>query len=340
MIIKKNKKTNIHIHDAISYNSFPFGNRIHDCKYFTELLLITNNININTINEWIDWHLDIIKVDHIVFIDNTENSIYKDILKNNRKINYISSPGILKQSEIYTTYVNMSDSEWVFPIDDDEYIYVSDRFNNSLNNYIEYLTETNNMYKYSINWHMMFSENIIEGKNNSYINTCKYAYLQSYLPDDCATMFKTIVNTKIKHLYINNDTNNIIDLDFKEIDANDTWDKYCENVRLGSVHNPISKYDNKFVHTYNPETNKNIIGFFNNGQLDIKADCFIAHYKHNSFYNWKYKINNFKFTDICPRSFFTNNYRLNKYYEIYETIKNKVLLQDNLYLLYKKYKTN
>ena len=337
---KINLLNNISINNSILYNSFNFDNNYNTNKYFSEILVISNETNIKRIYEWLVWHLNIIKFDHIIFIDNNDTSYLKDICNKFNSIEYIHKPGILSQSEIYTEYVNKSNSIWVLPIDDDEYLYISDKFNNNINNYLSYLQSTQPMYKYSINWHMMFNNNIIENDVDSFINNFKYTSfeLNGSSFNDSLLLLKTIVNTKIKHLYIN-DINQQIKLNYDNINGSYCSDKNETSVILGSVHNPISKYNNSFAHSYNPETNQFIIGLVASPKLkfDINTDCFIAHYKYTTLARWKTKINRFKFVDVFNKEFLLNNYKYDTYKNAYNYLKDKLLIQDNLYTLYNKY---
>ena len=125
-------------------------------KYFTEALLITNNNNKYAIFDWLYWHINIVKFDHIVVIDNNSKYNLESICKlfgNN--VTYKKINGNISQSEIYTEYVNNSESWWVLPIDDDEFFYVSDKYDNNVNTLLyNYAKTYSNTYKFSFNWIM------------------------------------------------------------------------------------------------------------------------------------------------------------------------------------------
>lgn len=310
MLVRSRVFNNVIIKDFEKYNNFNFSINVEETKenkYFTELLLITNK-PANIIIDWLNWHLNIIKVDHIVLINNTNDtdsllSEYIDEHKN--KIQYIKLPGNLNQAELYTEYVNNSEAEWVLPIDDDEFLYISKKFNHNLNEYLNYLYNKNQNYKYSFCWHMLFNKNMAMQNGPFYfIKNNLYTILDFEFMTECTNLIKTIVNTKIKHLYINeNKEKHIITLD-------NNYTSF-KNDKLGTVHNPISKIDSKFIHSYNEETDSFYAGIlFNKSKFNLNSDCYIAHYKYgvgDKLYNEK--IKNFNFID-APKEFITSNYNL------------------------------
>lgn len=186
--------------------------------YFTELLLLTNSDNSEYILNWLHYHINVIKVDHIVIIDNSlrqinnEHESIKQIFKDKVEIHRIS--GIVNQAELYTKFVNNSQSEYVFPIDDDEYIFISDKFKNNLNLFIKNLEiSMPGFFKYSFNWHMMFASEINKNYDNNFVinntNTLIKNIKQNTNFVEGYNFIKCIVNTKIWHFYLGEDKTRI-----------------------------------------------------------------------------------------------------------------------------------
>lgn len=330
------------INDYDNYLKFDFSPIYREKLYNTELLLITNSDNLNDIYLWLDWHLNIIKFEHIILVDNNNIPLLNDICQKFNNVKYIHKPGILSQSEIYTEYVNKSNAKWVLPIDDDEYLYISNKFNNNINVYIEYLQSIKPMYKYSFNWHMMYSDHLKENREGKNLfEDFPYEYIgNTFMYYDNLELIKTLVNTEIKHLYINeNNPGQSFDAD-KIIDTSDKNIFTLPEDFLGLLHNPISKKNNEFVHSYNEETNKIYPGTFNNGEINPNANAFLMHFKYRTKTEWMNKIDKFKFTNISNKykNACYNSYKIIRCYKIIN--KSLLRLNNKLLDIYDNKKTN
>jgi len=92
-------------------------------KYFSEILLLIKANNEKDFKDWIHWHLDTLKFEHLVVFDNESSINVKNICDNDYRIEYHYISGFPDQYKIYNQYVNNeSNALWVFPIDDDEYL--------------------------------------------------------------------------------------------------------------------------------------------------------------------------------------------------------------------------
>ena len=337
MILKNRNLNNIKIFDVDSYNNYDFNQPLSTEKlYNTELILITNSNNLNELLYWLYWHLHVIGFEHVVLIDNsTENLISQYISKFGNLVEYVKKPGIISQCEIYNYYVKNSKSKWVLPLDDDEYLYISDKFNHNINTFIQ----KNNfpVYKYAFNWHMMFSDTIHEKNNDFYVNLYKKECLLSYVTFDCFWCVKTMVNTGINHLYISDNGKVKTELNLANLDMNKNY-KHTDSGfsmfkvnHMGSVHNPISKLNNSFIHAYNYNTDDMTVGLFcDNGNRN--RDIYIAHYKYRDLDSVKFKIDNFHFTDIL-KQYINDTYNLDNYYNAFNIIKSSLVENDDLYNL-------
>ena len=327
---KKQFKTSYVINDYDNYLNFDFKPVYNREKcYNTEIIVITNSTRINDVNLWLDWHLNVIKFNHIIFIDNNDSDYLRNTCSKFQNVEYIHRPGILNQSSIYTEYVNKSNAQWVLPIDDDEYLYISDNFDNNINYYLTHLLNIKPKYKYAFNWHMMFANEMKDVRfGNNLFAEFPYEYIgKTYTYYDHLNLFKTIVNTDIKHFYVNennksqtlpgNAVNNDFDPNFSDVETD----------FLGLIHNPISKVDLYFFHAYSPEHNISYPGIFNNNIVNPNCDAYLMHFKYTTLNEWNQKIAKFKFTNISDQ-YKCACYNKYKFIRTYQAL-NKNLLQYN-----------
>lgn len=337
IMILKNKNYNIKIFDSDSYNNYNFNQPIDKEKlYNTELILITNSNNLKELLYWLYWHINVIGFEHVVLIDNSkENLIQPFISKFGNSITYIKKPGVISQCEIYNYYVKNSKSKWVLPLDDDEYLYISDKFDHSINTFIK--KNDLPVYKYAFNWHMMFNDTIIEKNNDFYVNLYQSECPIDYVTFDCFWCVKTMVNTEINHLYVSDNGETPFELKLNNLDMDKNYRHIDSGFSLfkvnhmGSVHNPISKVNNTFRHAYNYNTDDMTIGLFCNNK-ERNRDIYIAHYKYRDLDSIKFKINNFHFTDIM-KQYINDAYNLDNYYNAFNIIRPSLIKNDDLYNL-------
>lgn len=312
--------------------------------YFSELILIICTNDIYSFKEWLYWHCNIIKFDHIVIINNNSTVDLKSECKKYNNVEYIEKSGNISQSEIYTYYVNNSKAYWCICLDDDEYLYINDKYNNSINDYICYFQkEYPEFLKISFSWIMMFSKILIINRDlkNSIINDFTYSLIDKYIITDgkieIIAAAKALVNTLVKHYY-SKDTEKVkqITRDDLNLSSEELYSYYiknqCKNIiphdKIGTVHNPISKLNGKYIHALNATDKKLTIGFVAHDLPSLSADAFIAHYKYRSVDEWNYKINNrSKFNDLY--SAYDYHYQLDKINKIYACYQNQ-FIENNL----------
>lgn len=314
-------------------------------KYFSEFILITYCSNIYNLIYWLDWHLNIINFEHgIVIINNTINETDKKMLEQfYNKIELIIKPDRINQSAIYTEYVNKSKSYWVLPIDDDEYLYISDKYEHDINKllFVQTNKDKDTFYKYAFNWLLFYSNELQEKFNQkkSYLDLYRYVYLDKVERQDEVFNIKTIVNTSIYHQYFSDyDETKFVnnnEIDLKNITIGN---KISMHDHIGTVHNPLSKFKNQFYHAKNLSTNEICAGykFYNKTSLDM--DCFIAHYKYRTLEEFQIKTQKYpKMLDVSPYyySILNQNNFLEK---LYEQIKSELVYFPVLYNLFNKYK--
>lgn len=345
MIIKNNTThlfpNALYCRDFDNYVNFDFKkhNTIKK-KYNTEIILITNSDNLKNLYGFINWYINILKFDHIILIDNYTNNRFNKFSKF-KNVTYKHKPEILLQSEIYNEYVNNSQAKWVLPIDDDEFLYISEKFGHNINTFLKYMEENHFAYKYSFEWHMMFSKTIFKNiPDDLYINKYIYTSFGINTKIDQIHLIKTIVNTDIRHLYCNDNANPCLineDGTVKQLHKSEK-ESFNYNV-VGTVHNPISKKDNNIYDAFNYTANKSIKGLYYTGPIIINSDVFIAHYKYRSVIEYQNKINNYKFPDILT-NYVNSNYKIDTIYDVYDNIKYNITIQSELFNLYNDYINN
>lgn len=129
-----------------------------DKKYFSEIVLLTKTYNPQDFADWLHWHIDVVKIDHIVVFDNESPVNIKTICnKYSDKVQYERVIGWPNQYSLYNTYINdHSSAEWVLPIDDDEFLWISDKFSDINKALSFYKNQWPDMLKFSIGWRNLF----------------------------------------------------------------------------------------------------------------------------------------------------------------------------------------
>lgn len=290
-------------------------------KYFTELILITCTNDGNNIKNWINWH-ESLGFEHIIIIDNDSTCDIKKIIAdlNYKNIDYIKITGSISQEDIYNFYVNNSNSFWVLPLDDDEYLYINQNINDLLiSAYNKYKS-----FKFSFPWAMMYSNELLKNTDKSYLEAFQYVDINNKNIN-----IKTIVNTLIKHYYGAGEKHSEMNKTVEEIeyDKINAWNNY-ENItidRIGTVHNPLSKYNNTYFHSYNINNINDPIlccGFYSNSILKLDTN-FILHFKYRTIDDWNYKLNIRNKFNSCKWYYKLNN--CDEIYNAYKTVKLKKL---------------
>lgn len=139
----------------------------------TEVVLLTKSYNLQDFKDWLHWHLDIIKFDHIHVFDNESLIDIKSICDSyDHRVSYEKIIGWPDQYALYNRYINNeSKAWWVLPIDDDEFLYVDKKYLHNINNFIsqnEFINK-NNIHKLCIGWRNLFPQTFIESRTKPII---------------------------------------------------------------------------------------------------------------------------------------------------------------------------
>ncbi len=115
------------------------------------------------------------------------------------------------------------------------------------------------------------------------------------------------------------------------------WKDLIDYDHLGTVHNPITKLFDTYIHSYNISDGFLTPGYLAHKELDIECDAFLAHYKFRTVNEWEYKIyNRNKYNDLYHDydDHYTNNQLLDAYSTKYT---NKFIKNNKLQILWNKY---
>lgn len=283
----QNKKIKIYTPDYVGYKI----NKTR--KYNTGILLITNTRDAENFKLWLFWHLEILNFDCVIIIDNDAKIDIKEISKPYKdRVIYNKISGKIAQYKIYNDFLNNNDLiDWVLFIDDDEFLYISDKFNNKIKNVLDLYKDS---YKLSVSSLIMRSEKILNDKMN-FINDAIYTIPLDFYENK---LIKSIVNCNIGHIFIDS----TIPLPCSNIKVPENLLQYYSDDDyevVGTPHNPMSHDGNDIIFSKNISTGIIDIGL-NTRKLfnDINdIEICLLHFKYNTEKNWSKKINNV-FNDI------------------------------------------
>lgn len=137
--------------------------------YLTEVVLLTKSYNLQDFKDWLHWHLDIIGFDHAHIFDNESLVDIKSVCNSyGDRVSYEKIVGWPNQYALYNRYINNeSKAWWILPIDDDEFLYIGDKFKNNVNTLIiNICNKWKDISKLSIGWRNMFPLEFTEDREN------------------------------------------------------------------------------------------------------------------------------------------------------------------------------
>lgn len=247
-------------------------------KYFSEIMLLTKSLYADELFCWLEWHLNIIHVDHIVLLDNESPIDIKSILSrfSKDKIEYHLIEGWSDQKELYTHYLRQSESQWVIPLDDDEYLYLGDKYNKDIKTFITTLMDTYHRNMYYILWTNLLSETKLQKHEDLYINTHIF-----YTFEGCRKMYgdwsrdngwgKCLVNTDLEYTY------------------GTGRESTCHIPLCINRYSPVVLVNGVRTNLVNPLSIQKEHLYYRKDEIDLNKDCFIAHYHYKTKEDWVIK---------------------------------------------------
>lgn len=237
---------------------------------FTEVVLLTKSYNLQDFKDWLHWHLDIIGFDHCHVFDNESSVDIKSVCDSyGDKVTYELIKGWPDQYSLYNRYINNeSPAWWVLPIDDDEFLYVGDKFNNDINTMMLTLKKQYpEMKKLSMCWRNMFPLSYIKNRTKSLIENA------TGWSNDVCQLLRANADWRQDNRW------------FKTIVFN-TGDLHW-GLPFNSGHEPThgsKNFDTYFIDGYKQCNDKGWILPPKNSD-----DLFIAHYQYKSDEEWQMK---------------------------------------------------
>lgn len=141
-------------------------------KYKTEAILLTKYLNENDLIEWLDWHLNTCKFEHIQVFDNESNYDVKSICDRYENVSYELVKGQARQYKIYNDYFKKSKAEWIMPIDDDEYLQISNEFDSIYDAIIYYRKKFTHLDMLAVRWKHLFPKKFHTERTGKVLEYC------------------------------------------------------------------------------------------------------------------------------------------------------------------------
>lgn len=233
--------------------------------YLTEVVLLTKSYNLQDFKDWLHWHLDIVGFNHAHIFDNESSVDIKSVCESyGDRVSYELIKGWPDQYNLYNRYINNeSKAWWVLPIDDDEFLYVSDKFENNVNNIIMDLSVNRKDWnKVSVGWRNLFPKEYTEERTNEHIvlNSTGWSDISSEIWQCGNRPVKTFVKTTKKY----------------------EWSD-----RIGhSTHDPLVEGQYKPARTID---NKEVRNSWQLTPTNGNADMILYHYQFRCNKEWYYK---------------------------------------------------
>lgn len=231
----------------------------------TEVVLLTKSYNLQDFKDWMHWHLDIIGFDCCHVFDNESSVDIKSVCDSyGDRVTYELVKGWPNQYSLYNRYINNeSPAWWVLPIDDDEFLYISDKYNNNVDDLMLSVFEDHKDWnKLCVGWRNLFPKEFTEERTNEHL------VLNATGWSDQASMIWQVGNLPVKTFV-------------------KTAQKYEWSDRIGhSTHDPLVNG------RYAP--GKTLYGIEVRNSWQIRptpdnADAIIYHYQFRCDTEWKYK---------------------------------------------------
>ena len=248
----------------------------HMTNLLSEALIITKCQNIKEIQDWLFWYVNVLGFDIVSLYDNESPVDVKSECDKYPNVEYKFIRGFANQTNLYLMHVNKRrKAQWVFPVDDDEFLFLSDKYSHSVNTFLSEMMEKyendcwcdQGMGKVSVQWvNLVPSEYTVNrDKTISLLETHTYIAdkaMKYVIPWEGRSMvgyLKTFVRDKFQWSY---------------------GRRFGQKCTL-TVHNPSSwTFDGKSVMENGKKTNGGMVKF------DFNPNAFLAHYSLRSDKEW------------------------------------------------------
>lgn len=141
-----------------------------DKPYLSEVYCVTKTRRLQDFQDWMTWYTKVIPFDHIVIYDNESFVDIKSVCEQyGGLVEYYRVDGFPERYKINTHHSNQrSRAKWTIPLDDDEFLYIGEQFDHSVNKFLTYMEETYpTCKKIAAMWINMISEHPVESRDDS-----------------------------------------------------------------------------------------------------------------------------------------------------------------------------
>lgn len=342
MIIKHKKYSDLILpENYLEFVNNTIINKTYDC--FSTCVLITNTNNMYNLIDYIYWHLNICNFNKILIFSNNNSSNINNIknvikLFNTNRIDFEVNNSPLY--EIHNEVLKTVSSKYIMFIDDDEYLYISDKYtdiNDLLKN-----KENDNIFKFSVNWVHFFNNvlvNSINYETESCLSSFKYYYNKIIFKDIRFNLIKTIYKTNIEHKIFSDNSKHI-----KIKNGINSKSTVWNEVKPGTLHNALTYLNKILIPSHNLSNNTLNYNYDNSLDDDISVDncdIYLAHYKYISYKDIKNKLSKSRdYVSIDPISY-NINYNKDLILKLYNTFNDSnCILCNDLFNVYNKYKND
>ena len=179
-------------------------------NFFTEVVLLTKSYNLQDFKDWLHWHMDIIGFQRCHVFDNESSVDIKSVCDGyGDRVTYELVKGWPNQYALYNRYINNeSPAWWVLPIDDDEFLYVSDKYKHNVNRFmLDNAKKHPDWCKICVGWRNMFPEKFTEERTNPHmvLNATGWSNEASAIWQNGNAPIKTFVNTIYQYEWADKD---------------------------------------------------------------------------------------------------------------------------------------
>ena len=160
----RGRPANIHYFDPYCYPT--------EYAYTTEAILLTKYSNPQDLEEWLDWHLNKVKFDHVhIFNNESSFDVISVASKYGNRVTVELVAGHPRQYKLYDEYIERrSEAEWVMPIDDDEFLDIGDFA--SVADAVEYYHTKLDTSMIAVRWKHLFPDKFHTERQGEVLEYC------------------------------------------------------------------------------------------------------------------------------------------------------------------------
>lgn len=211
---------------------------------------MTRSFYEDDLKEWIKWHLDILKFDHLRIFDNESTIDIKSIVGNDKRITVESITGWPNQVALYQKAYNECKYDWIYFGDSDEFLWFNFNEYKDVNNFVEEKFIKGKQPNIAVWWRLVGNNKPL--KEHTMTPTKWNVFLQEEPPESmCKCFYKIKGNFKWNRIYVH-----LPEPPFYTTDSNG----YIVNSSV-----------------------------FPNPAIVNRFDAMIFHYYHRTYDEWKFK---------------------------------------------------